>query len=155
MALVTLILLALSVALGQTRAAWKLVYSSIWSPVVMIGAIAAFQVQVNLITSIFAAVIVGLTGDNAIQYLFAARALGREGTLDSGIRERAGATVQLLLLLSISSLVFLGATMMPIRTLGVLFSTGFFVTLVGDLWLLKGLLGPAAYQASESMKGKT
>jgi uncharacterized protein len=149
--LVTLVMIALARALGQGRAAWKLVYSSVWSPVVMIGAIAVFQVPVNLITSIFAAVIVGLTGDNAIQYLFASR----QGGLSEGVHARAGATVQLLLLLSVSSLIFLGASMVPIRTLGILFSTGFFVTLAGDLWLLKGLLGPADHQASESMNGRT
>ncbi|HUP56823.1 MAG TPA: hypothetical protein VM598_05175 [Bdellovibrionota bacterium] len=152
--LVSLILCLLARALGQWPSAWKLVYSSIWSPVVMIGAIAVFQVQVNLITSIFAAVIVGLTGDNAIQYLFASR----DRELSEGIHERAGATVQLLLLLSLSSLIFLGASMVPIRTLGILFATGFFVTLAGDLWLLKGLLkGPLgpAHQASESMNGRT
>jgi predicted RND superfamily exporter protein len=129
----------------KTDHVFRLVYSSIWSPLLMIGVMVVFRVPVNLVTSIFVAILVGLTGDNAIQFIFAAQEEASPGGstgggLNQGIQERSVAVVQLLGLLSVASLLFLGLSLVPMKVLGLLFSAGFAMTLVGDLWLLKGLL---------------
>ena len=102
----------------------------------MLAVIALFQVPVSLMTSLFAATIVGLTGDNAIQFLFATK----NGDLQQGAKERGEASVLLSLLLAFGSLVFLAETVKPMQILGVLFFTGFLMNLAGDLWLLKRAL---------------
>lgn len=132
---VSLILWALATVLGLRRK-WAIVYSAIWGPFTMVAVIAVLQIPVSLITSVFAAVIVGLTGDNAIQYMFA----GQNKTLREGIGARAETSVILAVLLAACSLVFLLESIRPMVILGLLFFTGFFVNLAGDLWLLRGLL---------------
>lgn len=116
----------------------KLIITSLWGPLVMIGIMAAFKVPVNQATSLFAAILVGMTGDNAIQYICA----GRRGNLSLGIQKRAVASLKLSFVLCTLSLSFLFLTLIPMRLLGGLFFTGFALTVMGDLWLLKGFLEP-------------
>jgi hypothetical protein len=132
--LVGFILLALSRRRSVRERIWIL-FSSLWTPVVMVAVLAVFRVEMNLITSLFAAIMVGLTGDNAIQYLFSSE--GKE--LSAGLDEQSTATVQLALVFCLGSLLFLGSAMIPVRVLGVLFSLGFLATMAGDLWILRGL----------------
>jgi predicted RND superfamily exporter protein len=134
-ALVALILLSLARAL-KLKNYFSIAYSALWGPVVMIGVISLFQIPVSLITSMFAATIIGLTGDNAIQYMFAAA----DGKLLEGVKSRGETSVILSLLLAFSSLVFLLESLKPVQVLGVLFFLGFILNLIGDLWTLKGLL---------------
>lgn len=144
--LVVAVVAALAWAMDSGHAL-RLIYSSIWSPLVMIGVMALFRVPVNLVTSIFVAILVGLTGDNAIQFIFASRELGSQASqasgatdLGRGIQERSVAVVQLLGLLSVASLLFVGLSLVSMKILGLLFSVGFAMTLIGDLWLLRGLM---------------
>lgn len=118
------------------EAPWKVIASSFWSPLAVLGLLAWLEVPVNLGCSVFASVVVGLTGDNAIQYLFAAR----PGRLEEGLENRGGATIQLSALMVAISLLFLGMTLLSMRKLGALLAAGFVLALVGDLWILHGLL---------------
>ena len=86
---------------------------------------------------VFASVLVGLTGDNAIQYV----AAGREGRLAEGIARRGGASIQVAVVMTVVSLAFLGSAFVPSRILGTLLGAGFLASLVGDLWILKALVG--------------
>lgn len=138
LALVSLTLVLLAQALG-VRQKLAVVYTAIWGPVSMLAIIAVFQVPVSLMTSLFAATIVGLTGDNGIQFLFAAR----NGDLAEGLKARGESSVILSLLLAFASLVFLAETVKPMQILGVLFFIGFIMNLAGDLWLLKGAVRDA------------
>lgn len=113
---------------------FALTISVIWGPLVMIIFLWIFDIPVNLVTSGFLAVIVGMTGDNAIQYIFGG------DTLAAGIEKRGIASILLSVLLCVSSLTFLGQTLIPMRWLGILFFLGFAASLFGDLWALKGLL---------------
>lgn len=133
--LVSLIIFGLSVALGANRK-FRLLYSVIWCPMVMIGLLVFFQVPINFITVVFAAVLVGLTGDNAIQFLFA----NKSDDLSQGVDAMGLGALQLLVLLVACSLVFLSFTMVPMKVLGILFAVGFLASWIGDIWLLRGLL---------------
>jgi uncharacterized protein len=135
LALVSMTLFLLALALGM-RQKFAIVYTAIWGPVAMLAVIALFQIPVSLMTSLFAATIVGLTGDNGIQFMFASQ----KGNLQQGLEERSQSSVILSLLLAVASLVFLAETVKPMQILGILFFTGFIMNLAGDLWLLKGAL---------------
>jgi uncharacterized protein len=135
LALVGGVLLLLSFGTG-IRTQLLILYTSCWGPVAMIGVMALFKTAINPVTGIFAAILVGLTGDNAIQYLFA----GRDSDLESGVRRQASASVLLTMLLMLCSASFLGLTLVPLKTLGGLFLAGFALCLFGDLFLLNGLL---------------
>ena len=113
---------------------FALAVSVLWGPLIMILFLWAFQIPINIVTSVFLAVIVGMTGDNGIQYLFGG------DSLKAGIEHRGLASILLSILLCLSSLSFLGQTLLPVRTLGILFFFGFLSTLIGDLWILQGLL---------------
>lgn len=111
--------------------------ASFWGAAVMMGALWVLRVPLNFLTCSFAAVLVGLTGDNVIQYVFAAP----RGGMPAGIVDRGGASIQVALLMSLASLVFVGSAFVPSRRLGILLAVGLLVALAGDLWILKALLG--------------
>ncbi len=133
--LITVVLLLLGLALLQGNSNYfALMISSIWGPLTMLGLFALFQVPVSSVTSIFFALIVGWTGDNAIQFLFAGE------DLVAGAAERASASLMQTLLFCGSSLFLVFHTFIPMKLLGAMFVVGFFITYIGDLWILKGLL---------------
>lgn len=140
--LTSLILVGLVLIILSRNLPWKtrlsILYSAFWGPVTMIGLMAIFQIPISQMTSFFAAVLVGLAGDNAIQYIFARK--GKNGDLKSGAESRSEVSHAVTLVLAVSALCFLGLTLKPMKLLGVLFFGGFLLTLVGDFYLLKALL---------------
>lgn len=133
--LLTVVLLVLGLAwLQGHKSSLSLTLSSIWSPLIMLGFLWWTQLPVTSMTAIFFAVIVGLTGDNAIQYLFAS-----EDILE-GAEKRASASLMQMILFCCCSLFFVMHTFVPMKILGLLFVVGFFMTYIGDLWVLRGLL---------------
>jgi hypothetical protein len=135
--LVAIILVSLGWASGVGQPV-KLVFSSMWGPVVLLGSVPLLLGGVNFVTCVFAAMLVGLAGDNAIQFLFAAQ----NNSLESGMDERMDGSLQLTVIFVCSSLVFLGSTFQQPKILGILFALGYLVLFVGDCWVLRGLQGP-------------
>ena len=64
----------------------NVIVSSLTGPLIMVVMIALLQVPINIVSSIFFAVLVGLTGDNGIHYMFASK--DKKG-IDSGMSEKA------------------------------------------------------------------
>ncbi len=126
--------------LRRVRGKLAVLAASFWGVATMMAALWLLRVPLSFLTCGFASVLVGLTGNNVIQYLFASP----KGRLGAGIRDRGGASIQVSLLMALASLLFLGSAFMPSRRLGVLLAAGFLVTLAGDLWLLKALWGREA-----------
>lgn len=115
----------------------QLILSALWGPFVMIAIVGVFKIEMNLITCLFAAVIVGLSGDNAIHYVFASRGRDlREGTLGLG-----AASIILALTLAICSLTMVAQTLRPLNILGGLLSLAFLISLFGEFSLFTALLG--------------
>ena len=110
--------------------------TSFLGPCLTLLLITVARVPLSIPVSVLAAVLVGLTGDNAIQYLFGTQ----NGDLRSGIESRARASVILTLILCLSSLLFLTMSQVAIQKLGPLFFFGFLFNLLGDLWILKALI---------------
>lgn len=134
--LVLLIIWALMSMLKIEGAKFKdIAISTLVGPMFMMTVIAVLQIPVNVVTSVFFAALVGLTGDNAIQYLFAAQG----GTLEHGLKIRGEGSLIFAILLMIGSLFLVGQTLIPLKWLGFLFSFGFVINFIGDYWVLKSL----------------
>lgn len=114
---------------------WPVVLSALMGPLVTLTLMAALQVPVTLITSIFLAIMVGLAGDNAIQYI-----LVPSDNLAAGVENRARASIMVSIAMILGSSMFLLQSLLPMKILGALFIFGFLINLLGDLWGLKSLI---------------
>ncbi len=138
-ALVLLLLVVLRVPKGQR--AWQavtLLLASFWGPAAVLLILAISQIPLNMVTAICASVVVGLTGDNAIQFLF-----GRERgprALADAVELKSEAAILTGAMMAALSLVFLMSYFQPPRTLGILLALSFVICLWGDLNLLRLML---------------
>jgi predicted RND superfamily exporter protein len=140
LALVSIVLLFLIRAHGAPKASYLLL-SAMWGPMAMLCIFYLFKIPVFYITSMFASILVGEAGNNTIQYLFGSR--GRGG-VEHGFESRGTASVIVTLSMMTLACVFFFSYFAPLRILGGLLILGFAMALLGDLWLLKGLLGLGA-----------
>lgn len=120
---------------GKIQYTWPVILSSLMGPLVTLTLMSLFQIPVTLITSIFLAIMVGLAGDNAVQYV-----LVQSENLASGIESRARASIMVSIVMIMGSSMFILQSLLPMKILGGLFIFGFLINLLGDLWGLKGLL---------------
>ncbi len=103
-----------------------------WGVAFMLVIVSGLQIRVNFMTCVFASVLVGLTGDNGIQFLFSGR-----NNMERGIVRHAPASIVIGIIMSITCLLFLSAAFVPPRIFGVLLAIGILSSLVGDIWLMK------------------
>jgi predicted RND superfamily exporter protein len=136
--LVVALLIALSRSLEKSGIGIVIV-SSIWGPSVLLGMLPLVIGSVNFVTCLFAAVLVGLAGDSAVQFLFASR----RGNLGDGVNQRGLGSLQMTAVAVLASFAYLSSSFAQPRVLGVLFASGYIGMLIGDLWVLKGFLGSA------------
>ncbi|HUP56767.1 MAG TPA: MMPL family transporter, partial [Bdellovibrionota bacterium] len=146
--LVGLIIAYLAFAVGQQRYIPQLLASAFWGPCLMVVVLAALGIPMDFLKCIFAGVLVGMTGDNAVQFLFAAR--GKSRGLESGIAHCGGASIQTNLCMALTALMYLGSYFDPPKTFGLILASGLVATLLGDLWLLNGYLGLGKRPAPET-----
>ncbi len=133
--LVSAVVFYLLRAKGQT-VYFSTLFSIMWGPFALICIFWAFDFPITYVTCTFASIVVGIAGDNTIQYLFAARS----GSLHQGIDKQARASVVVTLMMMGLSLLFYGSYFASVRSLATLFVLGFALTLIGDLWVFKGLI---------------
>lgn len=140
-------LLVVAVIIGYT--AWErghlrlvpgFLLSSFFGPAVMLTVIYAFGLSVNFVTCVVASTLIGLTGDNALMFL-----LTEKGDLSLAVEARGLASVQTAIVMALCSLVFVFSYFEPPRMLGILLATGFLFSVLGDVWLLKGLLPKSSH----------
>ncbi len=124
----------LGIGTGHLRYVPSLVLASFWGPAVMLTAIFLCDITINFVTCIVASTLIGLTGDNAIMFMFQGKSL-TEGIEDKGI-----GSFQTALIMSVVALTFVLSYFEPPRMLGYLLAGGFLCALLGDVWILKGLL---------------
>lgn len=131
---VGLIVALLGMAMGHLRHVPGLVLASFWGPAVMMTAIFLCDITINFVTCIVASTLIGLTGDNAIMFMF-------QGTsIADGIEDKGIGSFQTALIMSVVALTFVLSYFEPPRMLGFLLAGGFLCALLGDVWILKGLL---------------
>ncbi len=131
---VLIILVILGVLRKESELA-KLILSSFWGVAAILVIIALTQVKINFVTCVVISTLVGLTGDNAIHFLFGAH------KLEDALIQKDTASIITALIMAICSLTFLVSAFAPPRIFGVLLCVGFLLSLMGDLYLLKGMLG--------------
>jgi predicted RND superfamily exporter protein len=136
LALVSVVLIFLILAHGAGNIV-QLLLSAMWGPMAMLCLFYLFKIPVFYITSMFASILVGEAGNNTIQYLFGSRG---KGGVEAGFKSRASASVIVTISMMTLSSVFFISYFAPLRILGGLLIVGFGMALLGDLWLLKGLL---------------
>jgi predicted RND superfamily exporter protein len=134
LALVGATLAFLARATGRGRVFPSLL-SAFWGPGLALAGAAAFRVPISFVTCMFGAVLVGLTGDNTVQFLLASR--GR--ALGEGARSLAGASWIMAVAMVAVSLSFCFSYFEPARVLGWLLAGGCAASFVGDVWILRGL----------------
>ncbi|MFT3912939.1 MAG: MMPL family transporter [Anaeromyxobacteraceae bacterium] len=139
LALVGLLVAGLFHALARPGAPWA-VLASFWGPSLVLLALWGLRVPINFVSVSFASVLVGLTGDNAVQFACAS-GTGR-APLARGIARRAGAATLVVVLMGLGALTFLGSAFLPPRLLGLLLAGGLVAALVGDVSILGALVRP-------------
>jgi predicted RND superfamily exporter protein len=120
----------------QVPFGWQLIITSMWGPCFMLILIAALQVSINAFTSSIAAIMVGMAGDNAIQFMFAYRKSNFEDRMHSR-REGAFFTS---IVMAACSLAFLAAVYRPPKMMGSMLCIGFLACFYGDYGILSSLV---------------
>jgi predicted RND superfamily exporter protein len=136
----TAVLFVICLAVGRTDTLLPLVLSSMWGPAAVLVMMAVAGVDLNFTTCIAASVLTGLTGDNAVQFLFAS---SKKVRLAEGVDERGGGSLMLGFFMAFACLSFLASGFAPDRTLGLLVAFGLLAATFGDVWVLRGLLTPS------------
>ncbi|WP_413291245.1 hypothetical protein [Bdellovibrio sp. HCB337] len=129
------ILFFLAYFLKRTHEILPMILASLWAPLTLFAVIKTFGISINFVTCIVITVLVGLAGDNVIQFLFA----DKKSTLQ-GIGQLKGGAASCFVLMSLVSLIFLLAPFQPVRMMGALTATGFVAILIGDVLVLEILL---------------
>ncbi|MBS1964149.1 MAG: hypothetical protein JST04_18195 [Bdellovibrionales bacterium] len=136
--LVSIVVVYLLRAKGNS-AYFSTLLSLMWGPFALICIFWLFDFPVTYVTCTFASIVVGIAGDNTIQYLFGTR----RGTIEGGVERQGRASVLVTLMMMGLSVLFYGSYFASVRSLATLFILGFALTLVGDLWIFKGILPKA------------
>lgn len=121
---------------GNVRQIFSLTASAFWGIALLLIVICVLQVRINFVTCLVISILVGLMGDNTIQFILG----GMDESLDKGIEERSTAAIITTFISIGASLIFMFHYFEPPQVFGLLLILGFFISLVGDLWILKGLL---------------
>jgi len=118
------------------RAALAGAASSVWGSAGLICLMAVFNMSVSVVSCVVLSVLIGMTGDNLIQYLFAG---GKDG-LRAGLDRVGSASIHCSLIMIVVSLLLSGSYVRDLRSLGFLLASGFLLSLTGDFWILQGIL---------------
>jgi len=137
--LVFLCLFGLAYYTGNLKRFPALFATSLWGVGVTLILMAGLQVRVNFVTCVVVSILVGMTGDNTIQYILGSMD-SDEDPLMNGIKERSGGSVITTFIMMMCSTIFFFYYFEPPRVFGGLLIFGFLASLAGDLWLLQGLL---------------
>jgi uncharacterized protein len=134
MALVSLILIALVRFLTVSpRPYFSILVSSMWGPFFVLTLFWLFNTKINFMACLFTSVLIGLTGDNAIQFLFTSR----KKNLNTGLSRRGGGSILISLIIAMSCMVFWGSYFVSPRVYGMFLAVGIIAATFGDVWILK------------------
>lgn len=107
--------------------------ASLWGPSILLLLLYLTGIRINFLSCVFVTMMVGLTGDNAIQFIYAQK---KE---QDGIQYHQKCALQMGILLCISCLFFLLSYFAPPREFGVVMAIGFLFSLFGDICIAKTL----------------
>jgi predicted RND superfamily exporter protein len=132
--LVGLVILYLSLHFGLKPATtFGLIAASFWGPMTLMSLFYALGVSITYVTSLIASIMVGLAGDNAIQFLYRRKSLFANATFYQG-----SSLFITICMIAISSAFFF-SDFVQIQRLGFFMVLGFIFNYIGDVCILKGL----------------
>jgi predicted RND superfamily exporter protein len=134
--LVFIVILFLAFSTNNLKNILALSLSSIWGVAATLFLIYIFQIQMNFVTSVVISILVGMTGDNTIQYILS----GVNNEIHQGLKDRGEASFVNTFTMIFCSFIFLLYSFEPPKTFGLLLVFGLLAALIGDYWILKGLL---------------
>ncbi len=134
LALVLLIIFTLAKYKGSKNI-FALCISSIWGPFALVVVFYVFQVPVFFITTICAAVLVGLSGDNSIQFIFNEKG----NDINKSVSQLGVASLLVMIAMVFVTVIFFFSPMWPLQKLGGLMILGFWLGWIGDVIILRGL----------------
>lgn len=109
--------------------------STLWASFMLLLFVVIFQFKINVVTCVALSVLIGLAGDNAIQFLFL-----QKDSLNKSVHEIGEASTEnFILMLLLSSTLFFSYFETP-RILALLMVVGISFMFIGDLWILNGLI---------------
>lgn len=135
--LITLTIAALSY-LSATRMNFRILISSLWGPFTILSIFYLLNLPLNFVTCIFISVLVGIAGDNAIQYIL----YENNEELYSRLPKIAPGSFYICLWGFFGSLSFTFSQLKFTQILGMIFALGFILGLFGDYYLLRALILP-------------
>ncbi len=129
------LIIFLLILLNRTGNIFATILSSMWGPFACLTLMLILDLPINYITCMFASIIVGLTGDNAIQFIFA----NQNRNISSGIHKIGGGSIIVFILTAACSSVFLFGYFKFSKDFGIILILGGFLSLLGDIWILRSL----------------
>lgn len=112
------------------------IVSSMWGPLALLALFIIFQLPLFFVSCICASVLVGLAGDNAIQFIY----FSNKGKIDHSIDDLYEGSLIVTIGMMMMTSVFFLSQLAPLAKLGIFILLGFALTYLGDVWILRGLL---------------
>jgi predicted RND superfamily exporter protein len=120
----------------RKRDLFACILSAAWGPLALLGLFILFKIPLFFVSCICASVLVGLAGDNAIQFIF----FSSKSKLDNSIDDLTEASLIVTIGMMILTSVFIFSSLAPLAKLGGFILLGFILGYLGDVWILRGLL---------------
>jgi predicted RND superfamily exporter protein len=112
-----------------------LMLGSFWAPFVIVSGFAFFGLRVNFLACLFLGVLIGMTGDNCIQFIYSNKRFNFEDSL----RQRGQAAFMLSLVLALCCMIYIGSSFESPRTYGLALGVGILLSYIGDNWIARSL----------------
>lgn len=135
MIIVALVLFLIALFKKQ-KSIFAIILASLWGPTIVLCLFYLTGASFNLVTCTFATILVGLTGDNAIQFMFKET----DENLIQSIENKTSSAFKNMLYMSLISILTYFSYFEPPRSLGLFLILGFVASYIGDVYILKSLL---------------
>ncbi len=117
-----------------------IILSAFWGASIVLALVGVFQVGINFASCIFFSVLAGITGDNTVQFIFGRYSKKESASLSDSLNHLGSGAILVSSAMMLASGVLVFSPFTSIRKLVILMAIGFLTGLIGDLWLLRGLI---------------
>jgi predicted RND superfamily exporter protein len=134
--LVGALISVMAVVMRQWRAIPRLLLCAVWGPVSMLALCRWLEIPVTVNLAPFAAVLMGLSGDNAIQFLYFSR---KEAGFLAASQNWGRASVEVSVFMFVLAAIPMFSAFAPATTLALFLMGGVLLALIGELYIFKSL----------------
>ncbi len=111
------------------------ILSTLWASFMLLIFVVILQFKINVVTCVALSVLIGLAGDNAIQFLLLQKESFKQSVAEIG----EASSENFVMMIILSSTLFFSYFKTP-RILALLMIVGIIFMFIGDLWILNGLI---------------